>query len=533
MLPPAPVEAASGLVTSAESKVVERLERPSIELLDALWPFAASDLTPELRTTGQLAARYLCATAPRSAQPGTRFVVGAQLVRQALAQDLWIALRPFDIPEGGRALAIDAHVSGSTTLLSHASYPLRLLPEEDSDPARFEFEAAALGQARITLRAFALPSDYLGQITLSIDIEDRLGAGEQTVKSAPIDASSLSDRTALLEINPDAEQRRLTFTLRGPAAMGQDTTATLTLAQPLSDVARGLQHKLDTIAKGTPLSPMAIGKLLAGTGADLWKRMVPSTIRSVLLDNLDAIDTLMIVGADDPIPWELLFPSNRIGFLSDRLLVTRWQFGGTRQLRIGAGSPRYVLPETKRAPPAALAEIDLVEALVGKGRRISALDDLLGELDLARFGLLHFAAHNIVDRGMPATTWVKLDQPFQQAMLGANYDGHFQGTAPLVFMNACNSSATELMWVGATGWPGRFLSAGAGAFVGSMWQVRDGGAKDFAARFYGGLAKGQSLGQAFSRARQGATAQGDPTRLGYTMFGHPAATMTLTREEVQ
>jgi CHAT domain len=408
-----------------------------------------------------------------------------------------------------------------------------LLPGEDPDPARFEFEAVARGQARVTLRAFALPSDYLGQITLSIDIEDRLGAGEQAVSSAPIDASSLSDRTALLEINTDAEQRRLTFTLRGPAAMGPETVATLTLAQPLNEMALGLRRKLDTIARGTPLSPMAIGKILAGTGADLWKRMVPSTIRSALLENLDAIDTLMFVGADDPIPWELLFPTNKIGFLSDRLLVTRWQFGGTRQLRIGAGSPRYVLPEPRNAPPAALEEIDLVEALVGQGRRISALDDLLGELDLAKFGLLHFAAHNIIDRGMPATTWVKLDQPFQQAMLGANYDGHFQGTAPLVFMNACNSSATELMWVGATGWPGRFLSAGAGAFVGSMWQVRDGGAKEFAACFYGCLAKGQSLGEAFSQARQVVATKGDPTRLGYTMFGHPAATMTLSRERGQ
>jgi len=110
-------------------------------------------------------------------------------------------------------------------------------------------------------------------------------------------------------------------------------------------------------------------------------------------------------------------------------------------------------------------------------------------------------------------------------MLGADRANAFAATAPLVFMNACNSSAGSPLWVGSTGWAGRFLAAGAGAFLGSLWQVRDGPAKDFAAAFYGQLRAGQTLGTAFQSARRDVAKDGDPTRLGYTLFGNVAATL--------
>lgn len=483
-----------------------------------------------LRDNSTLETRFLSADAPGSVKPGTRFVIGAQLLVQALGDA--VRLRPFEIPRTGRAVALDLHVGGSARLVSESTSSLHLLPGQDSDPARFELQATSAGKISVRLRAFALPAEFLGQITLTIDVDERADGAQRTVQSAAIDSGGFAARAATLEIDVDASQRLLTFTLRGPGTIGMHRAATLELAESRAEAALGLQRKLDTVAKGTPFSSMAVERLLAGTGADLWKNMLPDSIKALLVDNLPAIDSLMIVGDNDPLPWEMLFPSRAVGFLSDRLLVTRWEFGGSRQLRLGAGFPRYVLPGSDKAPPAARAEIDLVEQLVGTGKRISALDELLRELDRAEFGLLHFAAHNVAEHDLPATTWLKLDLPFQQAMLGADCDGLFQRAAPLVFMNACNSSATDLMWVGATGWAGRFLAAGAGAFVGSLWQVRDGQAKAFAACFYAHLTHGGTLGEAFAKARQAVGKEGDPTRLGYTLFGHPAATISLTREQM-
>jgi CHAT domain-containing protein len=190
---------------------------------------------------------------------------------------------------------------------------------------------------------------------------------------------------------------------------------------------------------------------------------------------------------------------------------------------------RYVLPAS--APPAAFAEVDRLKGILGAGRTISTLDGLLDEMDSAAFGILHFAAHNVGAGSDPASAYVKLDKPFLQAMLGTDRPGLFQDASPLVFMNACNSGAASPMWVGSTGWAGRFLSAGAGAFVGSLWQVRDKPAKDFAECFYDKLQAGEALGAAFQAARLAVFKPGDPTRLGYILFGHTAATLARKTRE--
>ena len=69
--------------------------------------------------------------------------------------------------------------------------------------------------------------------------------------------------------------------------------------------------------------------------------------------------------------------------------------------------------------------------------------------------------------------------------------------------------------------------AGAGAFIGSLWAVSDGAAREFAEEFYGQLRAGFPLGEAVNRARRVAAAQaGDPTWLAYTVYGNPRATVS-------
>jgi CHAT domain-containing protein len=73
----------------------------------------------------------------------------------------------------------------------------------------------------------------------------------------------------------------------------------------------------------------------------------------------------------------------------------------------------------------------------------------------------------------------------------------------------------------------RFLEAGAAAFIGSLWAVSDGAAREFAQELYGQLQTGCSLGTAAMRARQAAAPQpDDPTWLAYIVYGNPHATVT-------
>lgn len=76
---------------------------------------------------------------------------------------------------------------------------------------------------------------------------------------------------------------------------------------------------------------------------------------------------------------------------------------------------------------------------------------------------------------------------------------------------------------GIGGWATKFLSAGAGAFIGAYWSVYDQAAHDFAKAFYQQLLSGETVGKAAQVARAQIKPGGDPTWLAYTVFAHPLA----------
>ena len=77
------------------------------------------------------------------------------------------------------------------------------------------------------------------------------------------------------------------------------------------------------------------------------------------------------------------------------------------------------------------------------------------------------------------------------------------------------------------GWATKFLDAGAAAFIGSLWAVSDGAAREFAQEVYRQLQAGSSLGKAVMQARHIAASQpDDPTWLAYTVYGDPRATVS-------
>ena len=82
--------------------------------------------------------------------------------------------------------------------------------------------------------------------------------------------------------------------------------------------------------------------------------------------------------------------------------------------------------------------------------------------------------------------------------------------------------AANYTWL--AGWAKSFLTAGAGAFIGSLWEVRDNAASHFAEEFYRALFSGVPLGDAMKQARTAIQIEpSDPTWLAYTLYGNPAA----------
>jgi len=95
----------------------------------------------------------------------------------------------------------------------------------------------------------------------------------------------------------------------------------------------------------------------------------------------------------------------------------------------------------------------------------------------------------------------------------------------MVFINACRSAGSALVYTEISGWAQSFIRAGAGAFIGTLWLVRDSAAKAFAEAFYGEVINGSPFGAAVRTARKATKSRnGDPTWLAYAAYGDPLAT---------
>jgi CHAT domain-containing protein len=107
---------------------------------------------------------------------------------------------------------------------------------------------------------------------------------------------------------------------------------------------------------------------------------------------------------------------------------------------------------------------------------------------------------------------------------------------PLVFLNACHAGRVGAGLTYLGGWAHAFFDAGASAFIGSLWEINDALASQFARAFYDRLwglgafeGKPQPLGQAFSEARMAIrdTDPANPTWLAYVLYGDPYGEVIL------
>lgn len=96
----------------------------------------------------------------------------------------------------------------------------------------------------------------------------------------------------------------------------------------------------------------------------------------------------------------------------------------------------------------------------------------------------------------------------------------------LVFSNSCQSAEDSLEKdeTGNTSLAGAYLKAGVGGCVGTIWNVSDVGASNFASDFYRYLLFGATLGEALFNARRASFKRwgyDDPIWASYILFGDP------------
>jgi CHAT domain-containing protein len=158
--------------------------------------------------------------------------------------------------------------------------------------------------------------------------------------------------------------------------------------------------------------------------------------------------------------------------------------------------------------PHARAEARTVVRNVGGASRAlvgpEATERFLKRGDLKVYGILHFAAHAVVDPQRPDRSAILL------APGGTDEDGFLQPReivdldlgGKLVLLSSCRSaSGTMLRGEGMLGLARAFFQAGARAVVGSLWPMRDDEARVLISALSEELARGQSLSAAVATVR--------------------------------
>ena len=154
--------------------------------------------------------------------------------------------------------------------------------------------------------------------------------------------------------------------------------------------------------------------------------------------------------------------------------------------------------------------------------------ELLPFLEDGDFGLLHLACHS----NNPPNRWQVVpmaDGGFRTYHLKPATKHEPPALArrrPLIFFNAC-CTADRVAETATPAWAESFLKAGAGAFVGSAWDVRSPLARKFARHFYSALVEREAptIGEAVLRARRRMAGAADPTWLAYAVYADANAVL--------
>ncbi|MFD6397642.1 CHAT domain-containing protein [Nocardia sp. NPDC060249] len=473
--------------------------------------------------------RHLRAVLPERVETGRTVSLIVSITAATNGAGISAPLKDFDVPSEGAVVTLSVSSRGLVPR-GESEQDIRVPSDGDSEPHRFAFIAGPVGLHHVNVDAYR-GGTHLGTVRLEISVEANATISEARVRTAELSTVAFEPGEVTLQVR--LEEQGYRFQLLGDT-LYSDVTAMMGDSR---DSVEQLVAELHAMAadQSDYATPGLVRDRLKSLGIELWSSAVPKGIQEQFWEQSDRIRMLTVAADHDVIPWELLYPlngSNDNGFLAEQFPVMRRAYAARRVTTLPIGGAAYVVPPA--SPSDAMVEVEAIRALLGTRAGdhgvLSELSDVrrlvLGDLGLP--GIMHFACHNTFsDRSGSSITldggpWKPSDlaEAVQRATLA--------DAAPLVFLNACRSAGQMAWFSQMSGWGTKFIEAGAGAFIGSLWAVRSSAARAFAEEFYQQfVGKGQPLGASSLSARQVVQSDGgDPTWLAYTVYGNPAAVAT-------
>lgn len=408
----------------------------------------------------------------------------------------------------------------------------------DSDPLVFELLPKSPGAKAVAVD-FRQNDRLLGTVNLAVAVVSEyaeLGLGPMQALSTQA-AMTMPDRDLpppQLELRikaADQDRKVFEFILHSKlAGFNWKSMGSQQFSSQPAELMKSCFQALNGLARqqGGDLPDAEKQAQLNTLGANLFGEAFPEALQRALWAMPPTITDLIITSDEPWIPWELartydLDTRAEGDFLCSRFRVARWLAGDGMIATLPNRQVTAIVPSSNL--PYAAAELDALLAL--QPGLTSVTDAAAGVAPVRQLlqsnlaGILHFACHGNLDTSDPTNSALKLSGgSLRVADLSRSvrYRQH-----PLVFLNACESGGLGFALSGLGGWAERFVRAGAGAFIGTLWEVNDALAAEFAATFYASLFQGAALGAAFAAAREAVRAKdpNNPTWLAYVLYGEP------------
>lgn len=283
-------------------------------------------------------------------------------------------------------------------------------------------------------------------------------------------------------------------------------------------------------------------RAVKGIGTDLARQLFPPELVRLLWDRRADIGVVEIKSWEPYIPWEIArleHPDTRAAderYLAEYGLV-RSLNGASRPRRLALADWRYLVADFPNGYERPLTAERAVFTDLARQHGIAATpippepDRVYDALNAPDFDVLHIcchgeAAHDAIEQSVLCLgdrLRHGVAEPFVVDATTVRSEARLEARHPLVFLNACESGRLGPSLSAWSGWPRTFWDAGAGAFVGTSWPVRDVPARAFCEAFYGALVDGRTLAAAATEGRRAAQGCGDATWLAYKVYGRPAA----------
>jgi hypothetical protein len=474
--------------------------------------------------------------------PQERFLVGnfpetvalekANILTVFVSQQAEGRATPIDlkVPPAGLTLEIFVEADGFKFIgPTHASI---LVPAiGNSAGASFQLKAVAAPTHVIRISAL-VAGTCVGGLALDIKVDQ---SSDASSTPPPVNSSIMrklaggdGDVGLILQQDPDTLKFSFTWVdkdgVREPAYLNKSYNDMDKL------IGEGIEKVQQIVREIYEKKPAEVRANLKGKGIDWWRQLIPKDVRDRFIKNHKQIKRINIFSPGDPIPWEALFPFEtdppfENGFLIEQVKIARWMNGPLPPEVISLCRADFVSPDEEVLKCTA-TEVSNVMAMLKKyfdlkGERVAKRDSLFELFDQARVSLLHFACHNAIDK-MGSEIFVELGPITPDNFI--SYEQKLKALTPLIFLNACRTDGKKTGYTALGGWAKCFLGTGAGAFIGTHWEVRDATARKFAEILYRGLVEeNKCFGDALDGAREAIKSPSDPTWLAYTFYGDPGA----------